>query len=320
LTTFLNGHSFSICNVTHPKAKGSLLAISPPVRWTFHTSYNPDEGETPDSFTPDRCCELIRTAVGTTELSIEILSILPWEAAAGVADKYQVGRVFLAGDAAHVMPPTGGYGGNTGIQDAHNLAWKLAMVYHHKVDPAILTTYERERLPIAHQTMEQSEYIANSGLFQALFKGTESKGKIVNVVLGYKYNLVNSDDSQETVGNARTGTRAPHVWLKRNGEKISTIDLFKRQFVLLVSGQGDYWRGVVEVVSNRYPIVMYTIGQQEGDLIDTDNEWSKEYEVTTGGAILVRPDGFVAWRSREGQEHSENELIAAMTHYVKLET
>jgi len=180
------------------------------------------------------------------------------------------------------------------------------MVYHHKIDPSILTTYERERLPILHQTVKQSEIIANTGLFSVITNNPESKDdKIINVTLGYKYNSlakVNSD-SQET-DNAQIGTRAPHVWLERNGEKISTIDLFLRQFVLLVSGQSDHWRGVVEVLSKRYPIVMYNVGQQEGDLKDNDNEWSKAYDVIH----LDEPR-----RSRESQEHSENELITAMT-------
>jgi len=92
LTAVLNGHNFGLCSVTHPKAKGSFVAVRPPDRWTFHTSYNPDEGETPEQFTHDRCLELIRTTVGTSELSVEILSILPWEAAAGIADKFQFRR------------------------------------------------------------------------------------------------------------------------------------------------------------------------------------------------------------------------------------
>jgi putative polyketide hydroxylase len=77
---------------------------------------------------------------------VEIISKLPWKPALGVAEKFQVGRVFLAGDAAHVMPPRGGYGGNTCIQDAHNLAWKLALVYQGHARLQLPELYEKERL------------------------------------------------------------------------------------------------------------------------------------------------------------------------------
>jgi putative polyketide hydroxylase len=76
----------------------------------------------------ERCAGLVRTALGSGPgLPVDIESVQPWSAVAATADSFQRGRVFLAGDAAHVMPPTGGWGGNTGVADAHNLAWKLAL-------------------------------------------------------------------------------------------------------------------------------------------------------------------------------------------------
>ena len=75
-----------------------------------------------------RCIDLVHAGLGSDEVDVAVEDVMRWEAMADVADRFQEGRIFLAGDSAHVMPPYGGYGGNTGIHDAHNLAWKLAAV------------------------------------------------------------------------------------------------------------------------------------------------------------------------------------------------
>ena len=98
--------------------------------------------------TEARCLELVRLALGSDEVPITIENVMPWNAEANCAERFQHGRVFLAGDAAHVMPPNGGFGGNTGVQDAHNLAWKLAMVLSGDAGPELLDTYEPERRPV----------------------------------------------------------------------------------------------------------------------------------------------------------------------------
>ena len=82
---------------------------------------------------------------------MEVLDVAHWQAEANVATRFAEGRVFLAGDAAHVVPPNGGFGGNTGVQDAHNLAWKLAAVVKGDAGPALLDTYEAERLPLGRR-------------------------------------------------------------------------------------------------------------------------------------------------------------------------
>ena len=82
------------------------------------------------------------------DLPVEVLGVSAWEASAIVADRYRDGPLFLAGDAAHEMPPTGGFGMNTGVQDVQNLAWKLAAVLHGKAGEALLDTYDAERQPL----------------------------------------------------------------------------------------------------------------------------------------------------------------------------
>src|SRR5918912_1886423 len=104
--------------------------------------------------TQERALEFLRTAIGT-DMPMEIVDIAPWQAEANCAERLQAGRVFLAGDAAHVVPPNGGFGGKTGVQDAHNLAWKLAAVVKGDAGPALLDTYETERLPLCQLTVQQ---------------------------------------------------------------------------------------------------------------------------------------------------------------------
>ena len=103
----------------------------------------------------ERALEYLRTAIGA-DLEMEIVDIAPWQAEAICAERLQAGRVFLAGDAAHVVPPNGGFGGNAGVQDALNLAWKLAAVVKGEAGPALLDTYEAERLPLCELTVRQA--------------------------------------------------------------------------------------------------------------------------------------------------------------------
>ena len=105
--------------------------------------------------TEERALALLRTAIGT-DMPMEIVDVANWRAEATCAERLREGRVFLAGDAAHVVPPNGGFGGNTGIQDAHNLAWKLAAVVKGEAGPALLDTYEAERLPLCELIVQQA--------------------------------------------------------------------------------------------------------------------------------------------------------------------
>ena len=105
--------------------------------------------------TEERALEYLRTAIGT-ELPMEIVDVANWQAEANWAERLRDRRVFLAGDAAHVVPPNGGFGGNTGVQDALNLAWKLALVVKGDAGPGLLDSYEAERLPLIRLTVQQA--------------------------------------------------------------------------------------------------------------------------------------------------------------------
>src|SRR6185503_18673759 len=147
--------------IEQPGLKATFLTINGVNRWGFLINNLPVDGPA-DDYTPERCAAIVRQAAGVPDLDVEILGAVPWVAAAQVAERYRDGRVFLAGDAAHHMPPTGGFGLNTGVQDVHNLAWKLAAVLEGWAGAGLLASYEDERLPYGRAITEQSLVNARS--------------------------------------------------------------------------------------------------------------------------------------------------------------
>ena len=152
----------------------------------------------------ERCVDFVREALGAPGLPVEIENVQRWNACAEWAARLQDGRVFLVGDAAHNMPPTGGFGGNTGVQDGHNLAWKLALVLDGRAGPDLLATYDAERRPVAELTVEQAytRYV----LRLAPELGKENLQPLVSeatVELGYRYR--SSAVLSEADGDRRDG-------------------------------------------------------------------------------------------------------------------
>ncbi|GAA0922180.1 hypothetical protein GCM10009549_41670 [Streptomyces thermoalcalitolerans] len=308
---------FICCYLTNPEADGALLPIDNKEHWVFHAPWHPERGETLDEFTEDRLTRHIRRAVGVSDLDVEITGKASWRAAERVADSYAVGRVFLTGDSAHEMSPTGAFGSNTGIQDAHNLAWKLAAVLDGWAGPALLETYDTERRPVATATSARasarSVEHSHPGFAPAPGVGGAKRGSILNVVLGYRYlhgAVLGADPDQEVVPdalrlNGDPGTRAPHLWVRHEGERISTLDLYERSLVLLSDARSATdWhtaaRSIAEADGTR--LVSYRFGAEltyapQDDGSGTAPDWAQAHGTTSDGAVLVRPDGFVAWRA-----------------------
>ncbi len=255
-----------------------------------------------------RCIELVRSAVGVPDAPVGITQVVPWRCVAENADSYRSGRVFLAGDAAHTMPPNGGFGGNTGVQDAHNLAWKLAMVLKGQAGARLLDTYDAERQPLGGLTCEQaySRYVRRS----APYLGLDTVAPLVDewrMEIGHKYHssaIVSEPDDDGTLhedpfqSRGRSGTRAPHLPVERAGMPCSTLDLFNRNFVLLAGAAGDAWCDAARAAGRRCGVTVdaYRVGPG-GDVVDSAGAFTNSYGLSPAGAVLVRPDGFVAWRS-----------------------
>jgi putative polyketide hydroxylase len=294
-------------------------------RWLMALPYRPESGERAADFTDEHCLELIRKAAGRSDIKARIVDARPWEVAAYVADRYREGRAFLVGDTAHLMPPTGGFSGNTGIHDAHNLAWKLDAVLRGAAGPRLLDSYDLERRPLAERTLAQA--LARLG---AWFKDPDAKlppsETIVPdeaVIFGHRYDAgafvaepdVSPQDSEDFENprepSGRPGTRAAHLVVERAGESLSTLDLFGRGFVLLTSAEVWCQAAARLAGSHGLPLECYRVGAG-GDLVDLQDRWRWGYGVAEGGAVLVRPDGFVAWRAREMAAQPEAALRQAL--------
>jgi putative polyketide hydroxylase len=292
--------------------RATFLTINGTDRWGFLIHGPKQYGWKPRDFTPEFCAELIRKGAGAPDLAVSVLGVNPWEASAIVADRYRVGNVFLAGDAAHEMPPTGGFGLNTGVQDVQNLAWKIAAVLRGKADEALLDSYHAERQPYGTIVTENALANAMSMGRTARQSKVLPRSEFLNeqgLIFGARYDstavvpdgtppVTVGDPVTEYVPSGRPGGRAPHVRLQRGNEPISTIDLFGPHFVLLTGRDGDAWRKAAAAIGTSWPpLTVHTISES-GELSDPDGNWHDAYGVDTDGAVLVRPDGYVAWRSR----------------------
>jgi 2-polyprenyl-6-methoxyphenol hydroxylase-like FAD-dependent oxidoreductase len=271
----------------------------------------------------ERALELLRAAIGVPELAMKVRQIVPWDAEANVATRFSQGRVFLAGDAAHVVPPNGGFGGNTGVQDAHNLAWKLAMVVNGQAGPQLLDTYDDERRPVGAFTVDQAYGRYATRVVPE--RGKENVKPIVDdllIEIGYRYRssaVIGSSADAPLVEHpdklqAAPGTRAPHVVLEREGAAISTLDLFGGHFVLLTGPEGGAWRAAAEEAAEALgvPVDVWQVGGERG-LKDVYGRFFEAYALKPAGAVVVRPDSFVAWRAGDSTNAEGRTLGRALS-------
>lgn len=319
---------------------GAFICMDGKERYCFH--YCLGEGETSDDFTLDQCAVMIRRAAGLApDAVIDVKAKSPWTMTAHVAERMRVGNIFLVGDAAHAFPPSGGFGLNSGVADAHNLAWKLHAELSGQAGPKLLESYEAERQPVAflntaqsfrnaksmnlrgeakpfnasQQTIDEIERRSRPTGVHSIAEQLEDEneremmevlehGAALGQEMGYAYtSAVIVPDGKERpstsisnyVPSASPGCRAPHLWIA-NGSKRPIMWEFESDFVLLTSTDGGAWRDAAAQLGERFSVRSIGIGSGL-DAEAVDASFESLYDIASDGAVLVRPDGHVAFRS-----------------------
>jgi putative polyketide hydroxylase len=326
-----------------------ILAIMSTVRSPDERTYNvvlrPEE--TPDMVTADNAADWIRREAGLpADLPIEIMSISPWDAAARMVDQLRDGRVFFAGDAGRTIPPAGALGMNTGLIDANNACWRIAMAVKGYASDRFLQDYETERRVHSEQIVEASVSnmrgaITNgpppgppSGPSSGLGVSTRppevgplrgappAQRSQMGLYLGFTYQSGSvipdgstapmlDDAKNEYVPHATPGARAPHIWIDPRYQH-SVIDLFGSGFVLLAPSRNG-WAAAAERIGfeTTFPLRMFDL-QKECRTPEIWADWKTLYGVGDEGAVLVRPDGMIAWRSKDGADDAHSALIGVL--------
>ena len=316
-----------------PATPGAFIAHDIDRSWVLMHQFDPAT-ESPDDYTDAVCAGLVRRAIGRDDVALAVRDVSIWHMTSQIAERYRAGRVFLVGDSAHRFPPAGGMGMNSGIQDAHNLAWKLRAVAEGWAGAALLDTYEAERRPVAQRNADQSlrnalrmiEMYADLGLagepdatrahLEALLADPAGRRLLAAAVarqqdhfdmlglqLGFAYDgagaAIVPDGSappapanpvRDYVPTTRPGGRLPHAWVTEGGTRRSLLDLLAPDAFTLIA-PADVARPAARAAGDGPAIRALVPG---ADFDDAEGGWTA---VAGAGAVLVRPDGHVAWRT-----------------------
>ena len=240
---------------------------------------------------------MIRSLVGVADLDVTVHSAMTWSTGAFIADRYRRGRIFLVGDAAHLMPPYGGFGGNTGIADAHNLAWKLGAVCSGDAGDALLDTYESERQPITEFTLKHVMLRAGDGIGQFFRQFDQFDPN--PITLGFRYPMATAvgfdpelpiEDPAQPSG--QPGTRAPHIPLK--GAISSTLDLLDPGTFTFLAPDASSYASTLRT----HPVSGVRLREIRRQDIADRHTWDRIFPEPAAAGLLIRPDGVICWRAQ----------------------
>lgn len=276
-----------------PSIDGTLISHGNGGEWVYMTAAH-DEMQRLDE---KDAIQRVANALMQSGTSIEVLTISSWTMTSQIASSYRSGNTFLVGDSAHRFPPSGGMGLNSGVADAHNLAWKIAAVHRGACEPSILETYEPERRPIAERNAQAS--LENAfrmiEVFEALPTGDAEKiteaishqathFDMLGLQIGYRYRLSDADPELEPLtdnvirtysSEAQVGKRLPHGWLIRDGRSISSLDLIPLDGYVSIGGP-----------ENVAPVDI----QVGRDVEDSSGWWANALNLASDAILRVRPD------------------------------
>jgi len=314
--------------------------VNPEVRATIITLKSDDEflvfSKGADDGTPPTDAAMVhmmQRAVGT-ELPISIIGHWPWTAGVAlVAERFIAGRIVLAGDAAHLFTPTGGFGMNTGVDDASNLAWKLAALVQGWGGANLLQTYETERRPIGERNTvaarDLNKNLANmpitAEMEQDTAAGAAARAQVsahlatfgeefasIGVQLGARYDgspiiaedgAPPRDDFMHYTPSGVPGGRAPHYWPGAGrGYGDSLFDQFGRGFTLLRLGRKPADTSSIEATARQRGVPLKVIDLPQGDA----------RELYGRNLALIRPDQYVAWRGDKSPPDPDR-MLARLT-------
>lgn len=279
-------------------------------RWLTVTQIGEEKDERDHPWSDEEVIAIARAHAGIPGLPVEIINRSLWRVSRQVAVQFSKGRVFLVGDAAHRFPPTGGFGLNSGVQDAHNLAWKLAYTIRGWAEPKLLDSYDTERRPVAesnadfsygnrlrYQHTEQAIRSGNADRIRFWIGDTDNHLHSIGQSLGFSYEsgalikdgtVARPLDSRYYRPTDRPGARFPHIWLDV-ARKFSTLDWFDKNFCLVAGPDGRAWMDAAEPASQRMGVPL------DARLLPHVDP-ACGFQLGMRGAVLVRPDGHVAWR------------------------
>jgi 2,4-dichlorophenol 6-monooxygenase len=328
--------------------------------WVIHVNYPVDD---PRAQSDEQVEADVRRALGLPDHPMTIHKVTRWSVDAVMASAFQVGRVFLVGDAAHRHPPTGGLGLNSAIHDVQNLCWKLAAVLDEHASPELLDTYEPERRPadernaqrsvenavnhfaigdllgVSHEKSQEENWANLGRMWSNRPEDAEHRSNVLramrmqsmefnelNVEFGYAYaspavvpdgtpEPTRVDDIRVYEPSTRPGAPLPHAWIDDEaGNRRPIKDLVQPGRFLLIAGEeGGAWCEAARQLSEDtgIPLDAVRIGHVDGDLFDPRSTWTRHRQIEPDGAILVRPDRFVAWRNPRSAYEPLTELAGA---------